>query len=717
MQLSDGSQLADSMSAFRARVFAGTLDPGSISIVRSIVSTGALASNVDTAVYSSPLAEYDITFNANGSVTVDHTAPVLTLGDGRDTLWNVEQLSFCDVPGVDPGSCDVPRTVIALVPVADATPASPGALDFGTVTSGTTSATQSILIGNDGFAPLVVGPVDVTGPDAGSFDVTNGCTTVAPAGSCTIDVAFAPTAIAPASATLEISHNAAGSPLTYALTGEGVAFSNTPASGTVTISDTTPTEDQLLTVTQAIVDPDGIGPITFTWQAETAPAVWTPVGTGATFTPGDAHVGLALRVVATFTDQAAVPANESVTSAATAAVANVNDAPVGVPTLDAVSASLPQENTLITASAAGISDADGLVGVTFNFQWQQNNVGGAGAFANIAGANAATFTPLQAQVDRRLRVVVTYADNRGTAQTVNSAPTTSVVGDVFIGTGGADTFAGTAGRDNASGLGGADNLAGAAGPDTISGGGAADTITGAAGDDIVSGDAGNDSINTGADNDVIRVGPNDGFDAVTGGAGTDRIEATADGTVIGLTSLATVEQITANGFAGVTISGNGGAETLNFGAVTLTGIGSIDGAGGADTITGSNLPDVILGGAGADTLAGGGGDDTITGGAANDALNGNAGNDTFRFEAGFGADTITGFDANPAGGGQDRLDISALGITAATFNASVALTATGGGGANTLVTIAGAGSFTVLGAAPAGPVAQRVTIDDFILAP
>ena len=59
------------------------------------------------------------------------------------------------------------------------------------------------------------------------------------------------------------------------------------------------------------------------------------------------------------------------------------------------------------------------------------------------------------------------------------------------------------------------------------------------------------------------------------------------------------------------------------------------------------------------------GNDTLDGGAGNDTLIGGAGNDVFKFLAGFGQDTITDFDANPAGG-QDLMDISALGITAAT---------------------------------------------------
>jgi hypothetical protein len=54
------------------------------------------------------------------------------------------------------------------------------------------------------------------------------------------------------------------------------------------------------------------------------------------------------------------------------------------------------------------------------------------------------------------------------------------------------------------------------------------------------------------------------------------------------------------------------------------------------------------------------------------------------FAAGFGADVINGFDGNPSGG-QDLLDISGLGITAAISAASVIADA----GTNVLITIGG----------------------------
>ena len=70
-------------------------------------------------------------------------------------------------------------------------------------------------------------------------------------------------------------------------------------------------------------------------------------------------------------------------------------------------------------------------------------------------------------------------------------------------------------------------------------------------------------MNGGDHNDVFRVSTGAGSDAVNGGAGTDRIEATADNAVIGLSSVASVEEITANGNTGVRIAGTSANNTLD----------------------------------------------------------------------------------------------------------------------------------------------------------
>jgi hypothetical protein len=90
-------------------------------------------------------------------------------------------------------------------------------------------------------------------------------------------------------------------------------------------------------------------------------------------------------------------------------------------------------------------------------------------------------------------------------------------------------------------------------------------------------------------------------------------------------------------------------------------------------------------------------------------LNGGADNDTFIFRQGFGNDRITGFDANPSAG-QDLIDLSDFGITAADFADRVEITDVG---ADTLVTIDGDADQTILLAGIGN--SSRITVADFLL--
>ena len=80
-------------------------------------------------------------------------------------------------------------------------------------------------------------------------------------------------------------------------------------------------------------DTDGLGALHYSWQSSTNGSSWTDIA-GATadrLTLGEAEVGLRLRVVVRYTDDGG--SAESATSAATAAVANVDDDPTGTVTL------------------------------------------------------------------------------------------------------------------------------------------------------------------------------------------------------------------------------------------------------------------------------------------------------------------------------------------------------------------------------------------------
>src|SRR5262245_4557872 len=314
-------------------------------------------------------------------------------------------------------------------------------------------------------------------------------------------------------------------------------------------------------------------------------------------------------------------------------------------------------------------------------------------------------------------------------------------GGAHTGTGNelANVITGNAGADTLSGLAGNDTLIGAAGNDTLNGGTGNDSMAGGLGNDTYVVDSTGDAVteNVGEGTDTVQtalnsysLGPNvenltftgtGNFsgtgnalaNTITGGTGNDTLDGGAGiDTLIGGAGNDTyrvddsADAINEAAGAGIdTVQSTALAYTLggNVDNLVFVGTGNFNG-------TGNGLANALTGGAGNDTLSGGGGDDTITGGAGNDTMNGNAGNDSFMFAAGFGSDTIAGFDANPAGGGQDLLDLDSLslGVNAGNFAAHVSIAASGG---NTLVTINGTDTITLLGVNGVGT--NTITVDDF----
>ncbi len=209
-------------------VFAGTVDPGNIVLVREIlapaapapVCTGATLVNCDTVVFAGPRSNYVITqvpatAGELAKVTVTQVGANVVgqkASDGTDSIRNVERFRFSD-------------QTVTITPSASVAPT---ALAFGNQPVGSSSAIQAVTVTNTGLANLVVSGVTVGDP---SFQVTNGCTTLASGDTCTVGVLFRPTTGGPRTATLSIAHNGTGSPTTVSLTGTGVV---TPAAIRVT---------------------------------------------------------------------------------------------------------------------------------------------------------------------------------------------------------------------------------------------------------------------------------------------------------------------------------------------------------------------------------------------------------------------------------------------------------------------------------------------------
>jgi hypothetical protein len=105
---------------------------------------------------------------------------------------------------------------------------SASALTFGTTSQGTLSAPQSLTITNTGIEPLDVGDLTTTGANPDDFLVTGCRSPLGTAGSCTLEVHFAPQGPGVRSATLEISSDDPASPATVSLSGTGGALPEGP---------------------------------------------------------------------------------------------------------------------------------------------------------------------------------------------------------------------------------------------------------------------------------------------------------------------------------------------------------------------------------------------------------------------------------------------------------------------------------------------------------
>lgn len=164
----------------------------------------------------------------------------------------------------------------------------------------------------------------------------------------------------------------------------------------------------------------------------------------------------------------------------------------------------------------------------------------------------------------------------------------------------------------------------------ITGLGGSDTLAGAGGNDSISGDMGNDTLSGGDGNDSFLIGAGHGFDSIDGGLGYDVLKALTDNVTMGISTLSGIEEISANGFSGVAISGDATDNVFDFSSVLLTGIGQILGGGGNDTIIGNALAaNVINGGSGNDNMVGGAADDIfyVSKNAGFDSFDGGLGND------------------------------------------------------------------------------------------
>lgn len=173
---------------------------------------------------------------------------------------------------------------------------------------------------------------------------------------------------------------------------------------------------------------------------------------------------------------------------------------------------------------------------------------------------------------------------------------------------------------------GFENLTGGAGNDTLNGDAANNILDSGAGDDILQGRGGNDSLIGGA-NLAVKIAITDFV------ASVDK----SDSTLFSVGDAASWSDLN-NGtdFVSVTLLAGAGAANVTRGGAgevdTLTGIESLIGGTGADTLNGDALANYIYGGAGIDSINGGLGNDYVIGGGGADTLQGGEGIDTLSYQ-------------------------------------------------------------------------------------
>ena len=125
---------------------------------------------------------------------------------------------------------------------------------------------------------------------------------------------------------------------------------------------------------------------------------------------------------------------ETLTSAATAAVEPRPNSPAtGAPTISGTA----QVGETLTAETSAIADADGMSGAVFIYQWLADD-------ADIAGATSDTYTLVDADLEKAVKVRVIFTDNRSHQETLTSAATAAVEPRPNSPASGAPSISGTA---------------------------------------------------------------------------------------------------------------------------------------------------------------------------------------------------------------------------------------------------------------------------------
>lgn len=193
----------------------GNVNVGSSSTLQATVSNSGDADLVISNITSSNAQftfapnTFPVTIAAGANLAFDVTFSPTTGGTQNGNL------EFTHNAAGSPSTYSLTGVGISTVPVFQVSPAS---LNFGNTNVGV-SKTLSVTVSNLGTVdPLVVSSASIA---AGEFSVNPTSATIPAGGSQVFSVTFTPPAVGPYSGSLVFTHNAAGSPNSVALSGNG----------------------------------------------------------------------------------------------------------------------------------------------------------------------------------------------------------------------------------------------------------------------------------------------------------------------------------------------------------------------------------------------------------------------------------------------------------------------------------------------------------------
>ncbi|MCF7986776.1 MAG: hypothetical protein K9L60_04335 [Methylovulum sp.] len=403
--------------------------------------------------------------------------------------------------------------------------------------------------------------------------------------------------------------------------------------GAVTIAGNAIT-GQTLTASNNLTDADGLGTITYQWQAN-----GVAIGTGSRYTLTSNEVGKTITATASYTDQMGTA--ESVASAATAAVTAPVVPPVGDTGVNLIGADVTTseqgDTAVFNVSLKSAPNRD----VTISFvssdttEGQLSTAAMTFTAANWSVGQALTVT---GQNDGLLDGNIAYSLNASLSTLdvlyknvkVPSVTLTNLDTPVQQ----AVTINGSDGTDILIGTEVPNYILGQAGDDDLSGGAGNDTIYGSYGNDVISGNEGDDKLYGEQDNDYIEG--NDGNDTLDGGLGQDTLSGGAgnDTYYLGYDALDVIDDKgLANDVDVVIMPYQLSKYTLPTGIengtiAPGTGASSLAGNESDNSLTGNDGKNNLSGAIGRDSLFGGSGDDVLNGGVGSDVLTGGKGKDT-----------------------------------------------------------------------------------------